>query len=220
MRVLPQINDYLNEDWITDKVRFSYDGIKRQRVLKIFVKTKLLQHTKVSEMVNVSPQKMLKIFAEQFYELIRQEKVLKVQSLLGKTLDLETLYSLKSFLSNWSNNADYLFEGLSSTVNPDFRRNYLAPELLTSLENINYLVLTGVNLRVEFPILNIKIRRLVKSKNLVVLNIGHNFSSNFPLINLGNTFKVILSMLQGKHILSKLFFKSSVLDVMRFSIVE
>ncbi len=101
MRVLPHLSDALNEDWITDKVRFSYDAIKRQRLLKIFVKTKLLQRFEDQDLVNLSVEKTLKIFAEQFYERFQTTKQVNLSVLLGKTLDLETLLAIKTFSQTW-----------------------------------------------------------------------------------------------------------------------
>lgn len=211
MRILPYLNNYVNEDWISDKVRFSYDGIKRQRLLKIFVSTKLLHAVDKTEMVNISSQKVLKIFAEQFYEFLRNDKLLHVQNLLGKSLDVETLFSLKMFSNNWFTSSSFSYEGLTNFPNIDSRNFYLAPELTKNIENSEYIILGGLNIRLEFPILNIKIRKLVKNSNLVVLNWGPSNLLNYNYFNLGSSMTFLPRLLKGKHLISKLFIKRSIL---------
>lgn len=210
MRVLPQLSDDLNEDWITDKVRFSYDSIKRQRLLKIFVKTKLLQKFEDQSFVNLSVEKTLKVFAEQFYDKFQQTKIINLNILLGKTLDLESILAAKTFSQNWFE-PFFSLESLKTVPLPDSRSNYLAPTLLSDLDYVEYIVLNGLNLRLDFPIINIKVKKRV-SQNLVVFNVGSDFNSNFSKINLGSSFaKFSRTFLTGKHALSKLLINEKTL---------
>lgn len=210
MRVLPHLADDLNEDWITDKVRFSYDAIKRQRLLKIFVKTKLLQKSKDESLVHLSVEKTLRIFAEQFYEQLLKNKAVNLKLLLGKSLDLETLLSLKLFSSSWFN-TEVVFEGLKNVPSADSRKNYLAPLLLENIENVDFLILNGINLRLDFPILNIKVKKRT-TQNLIVFNIGNDFNSNFAKINLGSSFVSFYRLfLLGKHVLNKILINNKCL---------
>lgn len=210
MRVLPHLSDALNEDWITDKVRFSYDAIKRQRLLKIFVKTKLLQRFEDQDLVNLSVEKTLKIFAEQFYERFQTTKQVNLSVLLGKTLDLETLLAIKTFSQTWFE-PWFSLESLKTLPSADSRVNYLSPSLLGNLEQADYVVLNGLNLRLDFPIINIKLKKRT-AQNLVVFNIGNDFSSNFPKINLGSSFATFFKrFLGGKHAVSKLLLNGKIL---------
>ena len=88
MRVLPVVNEGINEEWLTDKARFAYDGLRRQRLLQPMVK-------KNNKLVTVS-------WEECFSELVRRvfEKKYDFVGVVGNLVELESIALFKDLMAS------------------------------------------------------------------------------------------------------------------------
>jgi NADH-quinone oxidoreductase chain G len=89
MRIIPRLNEDINEEWISDKTRFSYDGLKRQRLTRPMVR-------KGGNLVPVD-------WVEAFTYISKKLKTIKPQNIggvLGGSVDVETAFALKEFLQS------------------------------------------------------------------------------------------------------------------------
>lgn len=192
MRILPRVNSEINEDWITDKVRFSYDAFRRQRLYHPMIR-------KESNFVKVSWKKiffLLKSFLTFRLKSLSPFNIFKAH--LGEFLDLEALYLIRKFF--YLNGSNCF---ISYTTNyTDSSVMYSLNVSMKDLEKTDFCLLVDLNLRIQSPILNSKIRRLVTKANLPVYLIGYHSNFNYYAKHVSNSSSALLSMLEGSHWLS------------------
>ena len=90
----------------------------------------------------------------------------------------------------------------------DFRHNYFINKEIKDWNNIDFFVLIGVNLRMENPVLSLKLRRRV-NEGAVVFNLGPNIDLDYNIVNIGNKIEDILQLVEGKHPLSSRLLKAN-----------
>jgi hypothetical protein len=113
---------------------------------------------------------------------------------IGDYLDLETIYTFKKFLLlNGSN-----FFLPSSSYN-DLTALYSFNTPLTRLDEGDFCILLDVNLRVELPIVNSRIKQLVSKKMLPVFVLGFYSNFNYFVKHISNSSKTLLHVLEGSH---------------------
>lgn len=177
LRVLPKVNDLINEEWITDKVRFSYDALKFQRVVYCYKK---------------SNNKFLKINWNKVFSLFNFNE--PINFFIGSFVDYETLNSLKLFKTNIN-----IINSNSYLTDIDNRSSFL---FNGSINDFKTCLLIGCNLRYEAPILNLKLRKNVVSKSTFVYNLGYNHLNNFNIKNIGNSSRQLKLFLENKLFLN------------------
>lgn len=198
MRILPRVNNEINEDWITDKIRFSYDAFRRQRLYYPMVR-------QGSNFVKVSWKKiffLLKAFLT--FRLKSKTPFNMLKAYVGEFLDLETLYLIRKF--SYLNGSNY-FIG-STSANVDSSITYSLNVNVNDLEKADFCLLVDLNLRIQSPILNSKIRRLVVKSNLPVYLIGYHSNFNYYAKHISSSSSTLLNMLEGSHWLSAKVSKS------------
>ncbi len=192
MRILPRVNSEINGDWITDKVRFSYDAFRRQRLYHPMVR-------KESNFVKVSWKKvffLLKSFLTFRLKTLNSSNIFKAY--IGEFLDLETLYLIRKFF--YLNGSNCFVNSTSSYV--DSSVMYSLNVSMVDLEKADFCLLVGLNLRIQSPILNSKIRRIVVKANLPVYLIGYHSNFNYYAKHVSNSSSLLLSVFEGSHWLS------------------
>lgn len=198
MRILPRVNNEINEDWITDKIRFSYDAFRRQRLYYPMVR-------QGSNFVKVSWKKiflLLKAFLT--FRLKSKTSFNMLKAYVGEFLDLETLYLIRKF--SYLNGSNY-FIGSTST-NIDSSIMYSLNVNMNDLEKADFCLLVDLNLRIQSPILNSKIRHLVIKSSLPVYLIGYHSNFSYYAKHISNSSSTLLNMLEGSHWLSAKISKS------------
>jgi len=183
MRILPSYNDNINEEWISDKARFSFDGLNRWRFVNPMIKkNNLFIETNWKECLNSVKNE----FTSNKYKNI----IINT----GYFTDIETIISLK----NLSNKLDNV-QTNSINIPFDFQNDYLINENLDTINGRKVYIIVGLNLRLENPVLNIKLRKLSKKKNVLIGYIGSYFDSTYNMVNLGNNLDIIKKIFTGKH---------------------
>ncbi len=199
VRVLPKKNLNINENWISDKVRFFYDGLKTQRLTTPFLKKKgLLQSVKWQ---NVS-FKLASLFKTYSFEYGPS----KIGFIAGSSVDTESLYSLKDFALNYG----FSVLGLENQIkiNVDNPTNYKFQSSIKGFENVDSCIFLGTNPRFEASTFNLRLRKIYKRGSLTFSSYGGNFVSTFPVNFLGLTLKGLIEISEGKHLLSKTLIKA------------
>lgn len=184
MRVLPINNTYINEEWITDKTRFAYDAFKRWRFIKpmikknnIFVETSW--ETAFSFIKN-------KVLLNKYNDIIINT---------GNFTDLEHITALKSL----TDKLDNVIINNNINKNCDLQNYFISSENVHNIITNKVIILVGTNLRIENPILNIKLRKLAQSSNLLIAYIGAKYDSNIDFYHLGTDINILKKLLKGKH---------------------
>lgn len=225
LRILPSLNENINEEWISDKIRFFYDSLKVQRLSNPQLKNfkafgissydLLLSKKKIKNDLNytvISWNESFLIFFF-FFKSINQ-KNLVFNSVFGSFLDLKSLVSFKDLLNLFHKSSFKSKIYINSQkaqyckINNDFRTHYLLNLDFSKFNKMETLLILGLDLKNESPVFNYKLRKVILEKNLQVFSIGSNINTVLPLKKIGNNFFDFLSILEGNHWLCNIISKS------------
>jgi NADH-quinone oxidoreductase subunit G len=174
MRVMPRLNEEINEEWISDKSRYIWDGLKTQRLDRPYAKID-------GKLQPVSWSQAFQIIADK----VKATSADKVGALAGQLAGVEDMFALKSLMEKiGSANIDSRFPG--SPLHPaNGRASYLFNSTIQGIEEADAILLIGTNPRVEAPVLNARIRKRWAQGDLTVGVIGENADLTYPVTYLG-----------------------------------
>lgn len=198
MRILPIYNKEINEDWITNKIRFVYDSNLYQRLNYPLIKVN-------NSFINISWINAFNLFFISLYKYINKNVV------LGSFSDYDSILNIKQFFNLLGTNI--FFESNINDFNSDFLNDIYTS---LNLENTKILLMVSLNLRLEMPILNSKLLRK-KEKILFysIGNVGYFYSNYFKY--LGNNVLDIINFVYGRTILNKELFNNFSFDLNVFN---
>ncbi|KAI6189759.1 NADH-ubiquinone oxidoreductase 75 kDa subunit, mitochondrial [Aphelenchoides bicaudatus] len=194
MRIIPKMNDDVNEEWISDKARFVVDGLKRQRLLNAFVRTDgVLQPTSWEDALFTAAQKL------------RQASSGTISAIVGGLTDAEALVALKDLVNRLNSENFYTEESYASeNGGADLRANYLFNDKITSIEDADAILLVGTNPRYEAPVLNARIRKsFLYSEAIEIGVIGSKVDLTYDFDYLGNSTNAINDLISGNSPFAK-----------------
>jgi hypothetical protein len=195
LRILPRTNDNLNEVWITDKVRFSYDGLSSQRL------NTPLYRAQRGELFNRIGWSKLLDLAKKYLPYSESS----MDFSFGNQSSFETLSGVKHFLGSFVKSPSF------SESCSDLSENYLFNTPADRIEESDMFLILGTSLRFDAPSINIKIRKILRSNPLVkVFSAGSTaaLSATYPVVNLGSIDSFWGNFFKGKHKLSRFFYRS------------
>lgn len=191
MRILPFTNNNINEEWISDKTRFSYDGLKYQRLDRPMIKGK-------NKLVECSWEVALNTFAKK----INSTNARKVGAVAGDLTDVETMLVVKNYLEALgSGNFDCRPNG--SKLSSNNRAKYAFNTSINGIEEADHCLLIGCNPRHEATMVNAKIRKAYLNNKLPVTLIGNKSDLTYPYKYLGNNPWILKQITDGDHPLCK-----------------
>jgi NADH-quinone oxidoreductase subunit G len=200
VRILPTKTEGLNEDWITDKVRFLCDGLYRQRINISYVRE---NNIKANILKPISWLESLGKLVEQ----LNLNKDFVVEGLCGQMIDLETQLVFRDcLLSVGSSNFEIRTDG--SKIDLDVKDDFLCNTLPEDLEKSDLIGLIGADLRLEYPLLNVRVIKALQFKNCLIGTVGFFVSVNYENKNYGNSLLDILSLVEGKSLFSSIMVRS------------
>ncbi|XP_020490125.2 NADH-ubiquinone oxidoreductase 75 kDa subunit, mitochondrial [Labrus bergylta] len=199
MRILPRLNEDINEEWISDKTRFAYDGLKRQRLTQPMVKNESEQ------LVPTTWEDVLTRVAG----ALQGVEGNKVAAVVGGLVDAEALISLKDLL-NRLNSDNLCTEEVfpMAGAGSDLRSNYLLNTGITGIEEADVLLLVGTNPRYEAPLFNARIRKSWLHNELQVALLGKKVDLTYTYDHLGESGTVLQEIASGAHPFSQVLAKA------------
>ncbi|HVT25948.1 MAG TPA: NADH-quinone oxidoreductase subunit NuoG [Rhizomicrobium sp.] len=184
LRVLPRVNDDINEEWLSDKSRYACDGLKRQRLDQPFIR-------KNGKLVPVS-------WGEAFAAISARMKATKPEAMAAIVGDLaaaEEIKALKDLMTSLGvTNLECRQDG--SKVGGT-RPTYLFNSTIAGVDAADALLLIGANPRWEAPVLNARIRKGWLN-GLKIANIGEAVDLTYPVTQLGETVSALQDIANGK----------------------
>jgi len=191
-RILPRINENINEEWISDKTRFAYDGLLKQRLDTPYIREngKLRRTT----------------WDEAYTHLIKKISSLnsnEVGGLVGELADLEMIYSFKSFFNTCLSSDNLEFRKDRIYTNPNERMNYLFNSSINGIESCDLIILIGTNPRLEATILNSRIRKAYLKNNIKIYSIGNAGDLTYPYEIIGSSTTTIEKIVSNTHQISQ-----------------
>lgn len=188
MRILPRQNDEINEDWISDKTRFAYDGLKYQRLDQPYVRGK------DGRLKPVSWEEAFDVIVDHLQHIPGDH----VAAIAGDMVDLEAMVALKDLMTAiGSPHMDCRQEGTEVGDGP--RCSYLFNTTIEGIERADFCLLVGTNPRWEAPLVNARIRKNYLCTGLPVALVGPSHELGYPLDYLGNDPLILEKVLKGKH---------------------
>lgn len=200
VRILPLLDEQLNEEWITNKSRFSYDSLNINRIN--YPKFKA-----IGKLIVISWDFAINLFYYYIKKTIINSKNILVS--LNYYNDLQTTLSVKSFFNGFGcSNISYNLNKISWIF--DFSNFFYLNHLIENIELVNFFLFISCDLRLESPLLNIRVKKnfnLNKNNELFLYSYGLSLNnSTYPVKNLGNSLLKFIGFLEGKQRFSCDFF--------------
>ena len=191
MRVLPRVNESINEEWISDKTRYACDGLLKQRLDTPYIRENgRLQKSSWNEAFKILINKLKTIEPSE------------VAGLVGDLADLEMVYSFKSFFEKCVGSTNFECRQDRIYINPLERINYIFNTTINGIEDSDFILLVGTNPRLEATILNARIRKTYIKKKLKIYSIGDAGDLTYPYQNIGSNSSIIREITSGSHEIS------------------
>lgn len=191
MRVLPRLNDDVNEEWIDDKSRFATDGLNTQRLTIPLIRRE-------GSFQPVSWEQALVEVADGFKKVNPKGNEFKV--IAGHLIETESLVVMKD-MANKLGSDNLAFdqpkgsEPLAHGV--DVRSNYAFNSKITGVEEADVILLVGTNPRHEAAVLNARIRKSWLRTDLEIGLVGEEFDGTFDYERLGGNANDLKKALAG-----------------------
>jgi len=187
MRIQPRNNDEVNEEWLSDKGRFVWDGLRTQRLDKPYVK-------KDGRLVPASWEEALSLVASKLKTASKYE----LGAIAGDLACAESMKALKDLMTGLGTpNIDCRQDGLKIGDGP--RSSYLFNTTIDGIEDADAVLLVGTNPRVEAPVLNARIRKRYLQTGLPIASIGEDADLTYPATTLGASPAVLKEIADGSH---------------------
>lgn len=187
MRVLPRLNEDVNEEWISDKTRYCIDGLKRQRLDQPYVRVK----------GKLQPATWPEAFAA-VAKAIKGKQGSEIAAIAGDLADCESMLVLKELMVGLgSTNMDCRQDG--SKVDPAQRASYIFNSTIAGIEDADALLIVGANPRWEAPVLNARIRKRYLMGKFPIAAIGPAIDLSYPVDWLGEDADILAQIAAGSH---------------------
>ena len=190
-RILPRLNNEINEEWISDKTRYSCDGLLKQRLdIPYIKKENKLQKSSWDEAIDIITDKIQSVQPEE------------IAGHIGDLINLENALAFKKlFKILRSNNLE--FREKKIYINPSEKINYIFNSSITGIEESDLILLIGTNPRHEATILNARIRKVFAQKKVPIFSIGNPGDLTYDYEIIGSKTDDIKKIISKKHVFSQ-----------------
>ena len=190
-RILPRLNNDINEEWISDKTRYSCDGLLKQRLDVPYVKkNNKLQKSTWDEVISILAEKI---------KIINPDEI---GGHIGDMISLENALSFKKFFSALKTN-NLEFRERKFYINSSEKSNYIFNSSIKGIEESDLILLVGTNPRQEATMLNARIRKVFAKKQIPIFSIGNPGDLTYEYSIIGNKTDDIKKILNNESDFSK-----------------
>ncbi|MEC7143373.1 MAG: NADH-quinone oxidoreductase subunit NuoG [Pseudomonadota bacterium] len=192
-RILPRLNNDINEEWISDKTRYSCDGLIKQRLDTPYIKkNNKLQKSSWDEAISILIEKINTINPNE------------IGGHIGDMVNLENALSFKKFFSVLR--CDNLeFRERNFYYNSKEKSNYIFNSSIKGIEKSDLILLIGTNPRHEATMLNARLRKVYAQKQVPVYSIGNPGDLTYSYTIIGNNTDDIKKIFNNESEFSKKF---------------
>jgi len=191
-RVLPIINEDINEEWISDKTRYACDGLLNQRLDIPYIKYN---------------NKFEKASWDEVYKIIKSKientKKDKICGFVGDLTNMEASFIFKEFFDRTIDTNKYESRSSKSFINCSIRENYLFNSTINGIEETDLILLIGANPRFEATILNARIRKAYLNNNTKIFSLNDIGDLTYPYQSLDGKTQTIKDIIENKNEISK-----------------
>ncbi|MBE7637597.1 NADH-quinone oxidoreductase subunit G [Sneathiella sp. P13V-1] len=187
MRILPRLNEDINEEWLSDRSRFSYDGLKRQRLDTPYVR-------KDGKLQAVGWDEALQVVADK----LNATEASKIAAISGDVVCAESMKALKDLMDAYEvANIDCRQDG--AKLDASSRAAYIFNSGIAGIDEADALLIIGSNPRQEASLINARIRKRWKKGNFPIALIGEEADLTYKHEYVGAGTKSLQEVAEGKH---------------------
>ncbi len=187
LRVLPRLNEDVNEEWISDKTRFAVDGLGRRRLDRPYLR-------RDGKLVEVEWADAFAAIADRLSGIPGT----RIAALAGDLVDCEAMLALKELMAALgSPHLDCRQDG--AALDPACRAGYLFNTTIAGIEKADLCLLIGSDPRREAPIINARLRKRWLQGGFPVAAVGPALDPTFPVTMLGAGPETLAALAEGKH---------------------
>ncbi|MDA5193745.1 NADH-quinone oxidoreductase subunit NuoG [Govanella unica] len=191
MRVLPRLHEDVNEEWISDKTRFVYDGLGRRRLDRPYVR-------KDGKLQAATWNEAFAAIAENLKGLTGDQ----IAAIAGDLADAESMFALKSLMQSLgSANLDCRQDG--AKLDASSRAGYLFNTGIAGIAEADACLLIGTDPRHEASIINLRLRARFRRGGFKIANVGPALDLTYPVDELGSDVSVLAAIADGSHPFAK-----------------
>ena len=194
MRILPRVNDAVNEEWISDKTRHVWDGLKSQRLDRPYIRVN----------GKLRPASWDEAFAAVAKAVKASGMGNKVGAIAGDLASVEDMYALKALMTAMGSGMTDVRPPMSG-IDPGMPRSaYLFNPTIAGIEEADAILIVGSNPRKEAPVLNARIRKAWRARNTPIAVIGDHADLTYDYEYLGNDIADLAKVAGGQGFGEKL----------------
>lgn len=187
LRILPRVNEDVNEEWLADKSRYACDGLRNQRLDTPYVR----------ENGKLRPASWDEAFAA-IAAHVASAKPSEMAAIVGNLACVESSFALKGLMESLGvASLDCRQDGAQYDVSA--RGNYIMNTPIASLEQADVVLFIGTNPRIEAPLVNSRLRKAFIRGAMKAYNIGLPADLTYPVEQLGNNPSILADIASGKH---------------------
>ena len=191
-RVLPIINEDINEEWISDKTRYACDGLLNQRLDVPYIKYN---------------NKFEKASWEEVYKIIKSKiensNKDKICGFIGDLVNMEASFIFKEFFDRTIGNNNYESRSSQSFIDSSIRENYLFNSSINGIEESDLIILVGTNPRLEATIVNARIRKAYLNNNTEIISLNDVGDLTYDYKSLDGATQTFKDIIDNKNDVSK-----------------
>jgi len=188
MRIMPRLNEAVNEEWISDKTRYIWDGLKTQRLDRPYAR-------KDGKLQPVSWTEAFRLIADK----VGASEGARIGAVAGDLASVEEMFALKELMASLgSNNIDCRQDG--AALDPaKGRSSYIFNSTIEGIEDADAVLIIGSNPRLEAPVLNARIRKRWRQGDLQVGVVGEAADLTYATTYLGAGPETLADLVAGKN---------------------
>ena len=191
-RVLPIINEDINEEWISDKTRYACDGLLNQRIDTPYIKYN---------------NKFEKASWDEVYKIIKSKientDSKKICGFVGDLSNMEASFIFKEFLERTINTKNYESRSIKTFIDSSIRENYIFNSKINGIEESDLILMVGTNPRYEATMINARIRKAFLNNNTKIISLNNVGDLTYPYESLDGNTQTIKDIFENKNELSK-----------------
>jgi NADH-quinone oxidoreductase subunit G len=187
LRVLPRLNEDVNEEWLSDKSRFAADGLTHRRLDRAYIR-------RAGRLVEAEWHEALDLVGER----LKTTPGERIAAIAGDLCDAEAMFALKELLGGLgATSLDCRQDG--AHLDPSCRAGYLFNTTIAGIERADVCLLIGTNPRKEAALVNARLRKRYLHGGFRIAAIGPALDLTYPAEMLGDGGAVLNAVAQGDH---------------------
>ena len=196
-RILPTINEDINEEWISDKTRYACDGLLNQRLDTPYIKYN-------NKFEKASWEEVNKIIKSKIENTSKD----KICGFVGDLTNMEASFIFKEFLERTIDTNLFESRTVKNFINSGLREDYLFNSTINGIEETDLILMIGTNPRLEATMVNARIRKAYLNNNTKIISLTNIGDLTYVYESLDGKTQTIKDIIENKNDISKLIIDS------------